>query len=149
MPSLHLKRTQSTDKATIGELLVLDTFGDPLWKGFSMELPWKMNREGVSSIPPGTYPLRWTVSPRFTREAQMKDPKAGNVSTFEVCNVPKRAGIRLHAANFAAQLKGCIAPGLALADLNGDGTLDVTSSRNALAEVERLLGKDNTTITIV
>jgi hypothetical protein len=50
--------------------------------------------------------------------------------------VPDRAGVKMHIANYARQLRGCVAPGLAFRDLDGDGIVDVTSSRAAL---DRLL----------
>lgn len=139
-----MKRTFKGDKCTIGELRILDDKGAQIFRCFSLELPWKLNKEGVSCIPPGTYPFRWTVSPRFSRE------RGVTVSTWEICNVPKRAGIRVHVANYASQLRGCVSPGMDVADINKDGTLDVTSSKAALAAFEKAMGDTSpTTITVV
>lgn len=149
MKTLELTRMIGTHLASIGEVRVIDDDDrTELFKCYTMELPWKNNREGVSCIPVGNYLMRWTVSPRFTRAAQLKNPAAPNVCTYEVIDVPKRTGIRMHAANMAIQLKGCIAPGLQLADINKDGTLDVTSSVEALDRLHSILNKEPTALRI-
>lgn len=68
----------------------------------SLERPWKNNAQGVSCIPCGRYLVTWTMSPRFKR------------CTYEVQKVPHRSGIRIHPANYASQLEGCIALGISL-----------------------------------
>ena len=65
--------------------------------GHTLELPWRDNRNGESCIPPGRYPVRIFYSPRFGRD------------TILILDVPNRAGIRIHGANRADQLRGCIA----------------------------------------
>ena len=57
---------------------------------------------------------------------------------YEVMNVPGRTLIKLHAANKASELLGCIAPGLSM-DIFG-GEIGVTSSRKALEEFMAALG---------
>lgn len=64
----------------------------------SLELPWKNNHRNISCIPSGKYPIQFTFSPHFHRK------------TIELMNVPGRSGIRIHAANYLHELKGCIAP---------------------------------------
>jgi hypothetical protein len=65
---------------------------------YSIELPWKENRAGVSCIPEGKYELAKRWSPKFDRHLQLM-------------NVPQREYILIHPANDALQeLKGCIAP---------------------------------------
>jgi hypothetical protein len=65
----------------------------------TLELPWKNNQKGISCIPEGTYKL----SPFHS---------ITNGECVYVEDVPDRAGIEMHAANFARQLKGCIAVGI-------------------------------------
>lgn len=81
-------------------------------------------------IAPGEYEARWTRSPRFSKEA------GRDVFTWEILGVMdgtrERAGIRIHPANFAKDLLGCVAPGMAVADIDHDGEYDVTSSRKAM-----------------
>ena len=65
---------------------------------YSIELPWKENRAGVSCIPEGNYELVKRWSPKFNRHLQLM-------------NVPQREYILIHPANDALkELKGCIAP---------------------------------------
>jgi len=90
-----------------------------------IELPDRENQTDVSRIPAGRYPLvRVERSPSF------------DYPHLWIREVPDRAGVKVHIANYARQLRGCVAPGLAFRDLDGDGIVDVTSSRAAL---DRLL----------
>lgn len=66
----------------------------------TIERPWKNNERGVSCIPAGRYRVRFTMSKRF------------HCKLYEVMDVPNRSGIRIHAANWATQLEGCIALGV-------------------------------------
>jgi hypothetical protein len=67
----------------------------------TIERPWKGNEPQVSCIPEGSYRARYTRSKRFGR------------LLYEVLDVPGRSGIRIHAANWAHELQGCIALGIA------------------------------------
>jgi hypothetical protein len=49
--------------------------------------------------------------------------------------VPGRSNILIHPANYVSQLRGCIAIGLDGADINGDGLIDVTSSKKAVKKL--------------
>lgn len=109
-------------------------------------------------IAPGTYPAKYTRSPRFSREAtaraRKRDPNAAavDVYTWEIFGIidslnpatpnRERAGIRIHPVNFANDLLGCVAPGLKLQDLDRDGHMDVTSSRRALELFEEACGQN-------
>lgn len=89
----------------------------------------------------GSYPARFTKSPRFTKQATEKarklDPKAPEVAVFtwEIFGVMDgtrlRAGLRIHPVNFARDLLGCLAFGMELSDLNGDDVMDLARSREA------------------
>lgn len=95
LPVLTLQRTVSTDTYMLGTLQLPDGF-----KLATVERPWKNNAAGTSCIPAGTYTVKMTYSPRFKRYL------------YEVQDVPGRSGIRLHVANWAAELHGCIAVGI-------------------------------------
>lgn len=64
----------------------------------SLELPWVNNVHDISCIPKGVYSMMMTYSERFHKP------------TLQLLNVVNRTGIRIHSANLASQLKGCIAP---------------------------------------
>ena len=108
-PDVILTRHDSTDEGTFGRVVA----GDLVL--YSAELPWRDNAAGVSCIPEGIYRVRWTLSPRLRRR------------TYEICQVSGRAGIRVHAANYAgdtargyrAQVQGCLALGERLGWLDG------------------------------
>lgn len=113
------------EKATNGRLV-----GD----GVDMpcvELPWKDNKPRISCFPEGEYICKYTLSPRL------------KVNTYEILGVKDRGGIRIHPANYAYQLKGCVAPGLTEADIDGDGVMDVTSSRAATEKFEKAMNYED------
>lgn len=123
MKKVILKRRPSIPMGTFGVLSV-----DNLVL-FTVELPWKDNASNVSCIPTGKYRCSWTKSPRLKK------------FTYEITSVPKRAGIRIHSANFASQVLGCIA----LGEKNGvmDGKRGVFSSVSAVRRFEKLLDKQD------
>jgi len=59
---------------------------------------------------------------------------------WELKEVPDRSEVKIHAANYVTQLRGCIAPGLKAVDINGDGTLDIASSRVAFVRLMAAIG---------
>jgi len=96
-----------------------------------LELPWRDNGTGISCIPEGVYPMRWTRSPRFGRH------------TWELIDVPDRTAIRIHAGNYAgvevSDSNGCLLPCMEWGDLNADGVVDGLSSTVALRQLEAVL----------
>lgn len=128
MKKVKIRRTHSTDEATIGELTYSD---DVLFlKLATLELPWKNNQKNISCIPKGTYKVITTYSNRFKK------------NLWEVLNVPNRSGIRIHAANFAYQLEGCIALGMYATDINKDGVMDIASSVKAMELAMSTIGPE-------
>lgn len=110
---------RSNAKATIGKLEVIEG-NTVLFSCACLELGWNNNKTGKSCIPIGEYEAAWTWSPTFKRYL------------WELIDVPGRKYIRLHVANYTRQLRGCIAPGMNVKDIDGDGVLDVASSGRAL-----------------
>ena len=103
---VELRRHWYSPTATIGTLRVGET------ECYSIELPWKNNERGISCIPQGTYPMVLEHSLRFNRKL------------WELKNVPNRSEVKLHPANVASQLEGCIAPGLQLGVMQSGTALD-------------------------
>lgn len=109
-------KTISDDTQTLGFFQCGD------FKCVTIELPWKDNEPQISCIPAGWYKCRKIVSP-------------SHGECIEIMNVVGRTYIQIHAANYARQLLGCVAVGATMADIDGDGNLDVTSSRNTLGKL--------------
>lgn len=131
MDKVFLKRILSNDKQTLGVVSFLN--GSEIWMCKSLELAWKDNLPNVSCIPKGEYVCKYTRSNRFSKL------KGYDYFTYEVLNVPARAGIRIHAANYFFQILGCIALGNAFKDINIDGQLDTIHSGNTVTQFEKLL----------
>lgn len=92
--------------------------GKPL--GVGVERPWKNNSDNISCVPAGNYTATLYNSPTHGRVYQFND-------------VPERENIQIHSANFARELKGCLAPGREIAIFPGSEK-GVTQSRDALKE---------------
>lgn len=93
---------------------------------YTVERPDLNNQPNISCIPAGTYKVSMTFSPRFKRPMYLLQ------------DVPKRAGIRIHPANLASQLNGCIALGLKPGSI--DGKRAVLLSAPAVRQFEQILG---------
>lgn len=126
MKAAILLRTILTNRSTAGVLSVTKEDGS-YWKCKTLELPDKGNAPKISCIPKGEYQCIYTLSPSF------------NKFTYEIQNVPKRAGIRIHSGNYTRQILGCILLGRAHVDMDKDGIIDVTASSVTIAEFEELM----------
>jgi hypothetical protein len=120
--TLLLIRDDKSDKQTKGRLAVLDENGAVVYSCFTLELPWRGNRQNVSCIPPGQYKVRKRTSHKYGEH-------------LHILGVPGRTYILIHEANFVTQLRGCIAVGKSKADINGDGLRDLVESVRAKKEL--------------
>lgn len=127
---------EHTEDQVTGRLSVLHN-GTEVFKCFTLELPWKNNERMVSCIMPApgadaVYTVRKTTkSPSF------------NYEHLDILDTPGRTAVKVHAANYAQlQLRGCIAVGKTLADINGDGEKDTTASRNTLTKLLTFLPRE-------
>lgn len=77
---------------------------------YTVEREWLGNIANISCIPEGVYQLKKSI---FN---SVSDP----YSCMELCNVPKRSLIKVHIANRAKELRGCIGLGLLLGTYQGD-----------------------------
>ena len=120
MKTIKIFRHWQDDNQTIGNCTVYDERNKPLFSAISLERGWKNNQKNISCIPLGTYTTVLEWSPRF------------QTNLWELKNVPSRSECKFHASNYWFQLNGCIALGLKLKDINRDGYVDVTNSKNTM-----------------
>lgn len=127
---MKLTRILSNEEGTIGLL----RHGD--FECVTIELPWIGNRESISCIPDGTYPLSRFYHRRWG-------------DTYHIAGVPNRSDIIFHPGNWAgssdaglrSDSRGCIMPGEYV--LMGDPQMMVYSSRRAFSRLMELdLGFD-------
>tara|TARA_R110000850_G_scaffold105903_3_gene217088 strand:+ start:953 stop:1375 length:423 start_codon:yes stop_codon:yes gene_type:complete len=119
----------SVDKTqAVGVATVLNAKGKPIFTCKSLERGWNNNEKMISCVPKGRYTIKLEWSNRF------------GANLWELKNVPNRSECKLHSANYWNQLNGCIALGLSLRDINGDGEVDATSSRRAMKDFARAMG---------
>lgn len=128
-----VNRIFSNDHGTFGKVRIEVNGLYNFYSCFSLELPDRGNKSNISCIPMGSYKCIWSYSPRFKKY------------TYEILEVPKRTGIRIHSANlagdkekgFKAQLNGCIALGEKI------GTIDkqqaILVSKPAIRKFETIL----------
>ena len=114
-----IERTSYGDKQTIGKLYLLDNLNQILEEFWSLELPNKNNKKRVSCIPEGKY-----------SGVKHNSPKHGE--SIWIQDVPNRSEILIHKGNYYTDILGCILIGSDLADINKDGLLDVTNSKNSV-----------------
>jgi hypothetical protein len=77
---------------------------------FSMEPPWMGNLAGLSCVPDGVYDLVPYHSPAHNKDTWCLENLDLGISAFN--RAEDRAYCEIHSANWAPQLKGCIALGL-------------------------------------
>jgi hypothetical protein len=120
---LTLNRLAFLHNCTLGVLSVYDV---PFC--FTVERPWLNNEPNVSCIPAASYPIKWVA----TQTAGNRNGRGLGVE-----NVPDRSLIRIHVANTADEVKGCIGVGLQRHDFTrGRG---VSQSRAALSSLMDIL----------
>lgn len=93
---LQIKRTNFTDKSTVGELYINDEF-------FCYTLEDVVREEKIkneTAIPAGEYEITITYSPRFKRYLPL------------LHDVPNFSGVRIHPGNTARDTEGCILVGM-------------------------------------
>jgi hypothetical protein len=132
---ITLERQIFTDLSTIGRLTIQ---GQSWWtiEDFDRGLHQDMEESeilakkvyGKTAIPYGVYPVWITRSNRFSTAKK-------NVFTPQIMKVKGFAGIRIHPANHASQLEGCIAPG------RTKGIDAVYNSRPAYSEILTILNE--------
>ena len=118
---VKLFRLETGPQGTFGRISV----GDKSW--YTVERQWLNNLSDVSCFPAGIYQARMTFSNRFKTEL------------YEMFGIPGRFACRIHPANLAMQLNGCVALGEKTGTM--DGVKCVLVSRPAVRAFESALDK--------
>lgn len=112
----------------------------------TIERPWVPDPDGPggeaqqSCIPDGRFVLRPWQSPKFGAVYLFEAPELGVYATEKPAGAKYgRTHVLLHSANEAAELLGCVAPGMRAGIVEGKHW--VYESRRALARISELLGR--------
>jgi len=119
MKKLLISRTDYGKKQTLGKMYVLNQNDGIEYSCDTLELAWKNNEFQISCIPEGIYKVKKRWSRKFKHH-------------FHITDVQGRTYILIHSGNFYTDILGCILVGDDLAEINGDGILDVVNSRDTL-----------------
>lgn len=101
---------------------------------YTLELPWKDNRQEVSCIPAGVYECAPYSSEKYP-------------DVYEVLNVPGRTAILIHVGNWTRNTLGCILPGFS--PFITDGENAVRDSSLAMALIRKIVGQKRFTLRVV
>ena len=127
---IHIYRCSENNKQTNGHLLVYSPNAIAVFACLTLELPDKQNQRRISRIPGNvTYKGKKHISPSKGK-------------CISVMNVPDRDNILIHSANYVSDLLGCIGVGYTGSDMNADGEIDITSSRDTLLALLSVLPEE-------
>jgi hypothetical protein len=128
---LRLKRLGEEDESTLGLLLGPGSVVMP-----TIEPPWRDNRPFHSCVPAGFYTLEEHTSQQHGQTWALVGETVSHYAQFDVL----RNLCLFHAANWASELQGCIAPGTGFARM--DSKIAVTESARAMGALRDLLRRD-------
>lgn len=126
-------KTKSTEFATYGDGTVFDDTNDPVFNFRTLELPWKDNKKSISCILP---------APGSTADylvIKMPPTTKRPYEYFWVQDVPGRTSILWHPGNYTKQILGCCLPGEEHKDIDKDGILDITNTKETLKILTALM----------
>lgn len=131
MKQVIIDRFKVTHNYSLGVCYIKHEDGSVDYVGKTLERGWRDNKSSVSCVPAGIYPLKLEHSPRF------------NKKLWELYGVPNRSECKFHAANYWRQLNGCIALGNKHVDIDGDGDVDITSSKTVMKKFHDIMSGNN------
>lgn len=143
---LLLNRDFRADNCTMGVL----KFSTPTeyFECQTIERPWipmpgsRGGLSGKSCVPAGDYKLVRHNSETHPNTWALVNPDLDVIHWEDPLRPLARCLVLIHAANYARELRGCIAPGTRRV-ITEDGTRMVTNSRLAMLEIKRLLPWDD------
>lgn len=123
------------NKQERGYMVVFNERNGVEYQCCTLELPWLDNERKISCIPTGRYKVIKHTSPKFGK-------------CFWVQDVVGRSEILIHKGNYAGSknprtgkpdILGCILVGKSHVDIDGDGILDVVSSKDTMEDLLDIL----------
>ena len=131
MKILIARINRESEKETLGKLYVYDDKKiKTLFECATLELAYKNNQRNISCIPTGEYDMHHRFSP-------------AHGDHLILLGVDGRSYILLHRGNFHWNTQGCILVGKNHVDINRDGELDISASKQTFANLMAVL-KDET-----
>lgn len=127
IPTIKVFRHWQDDKQTLGTCTVLDPKDQPIFASLSLERGWQDNKNSISCYPIGIYRVVYEWSERY------------ECMLWEVKGVENRSECKFHSANHWHELEGCTALGTRPKDIDNDGYIDITSSRNIMKDFHKAL----------
>lgn len=116
-----INRLVLEDKQTLGWFYLYDELQE-VFKCAVLELPFKDNKQNISSICSGIYTAKLRYSEKYGWH-------------YHILDVENRTLILMHFGNFYRDTKGCLLFGNGFTDIDGDGYRDVTSSKKTMQKV--------------
>jgi len=133
MKGVLIRLVDNDAEQTLGQLYIFDGL-NLAFQCKTLELPWKENKNMISSIPVGTYKVKPRNSAKFGDH-------------YHITGVEGRKYILIHVGNYYKQTHGCVLIGQNFVDVNNDGHLDVVISRPTIKQLlERVKEFDLTII---
>jgi hypothetical protein len=142
---LTLLRTYKGSDCTMGVMTVADIDSNTVLTLQTMEKPWlphpkyKGGSKGVSCVPVGEYRLECHNSEAHPRTWALVNPLLGVVHWPAEASEGDRTVVLIHTANYASELRGCIAPGMKTHVDAIRGVRMVTNSRQAMKLLQEKL----------
>lgn len=143
---LQLRRDFRSDACTLGVLSFSTPHED--FVAQTIERPWipmpgfRGGLSGKSCVPEGIYRLERHNSEAHPNTWALVNSDLDVLHYEDPIRPQLRALVLIHVANFARELRGCIAPGVGRS-LDDAGIHMVTKSRIAMLELKRLLPWDD------
>lgn len=119
---LERDKIQSNDVQTVGEFTYYEDKTKPIFDCKTIELEVDCNAKRDDAIPYGYYKCIKRYSKKYGWH-------------IHITNVPNRDLILIHNANYSRELLGCVGVGEKHIDIDKDGLLDVTNSKNTLKKL--------------
>lgn len=133
-PIALLKRIESNDKQTLGDLTI--SYKGKTFNCKVLEPAWKNNQKNISCIPKGLYRVKPHYSEKFG-------------SVYWVQDVENRSYIYFHSGNSYKDTLGCLLVGDNYSDIDKDGYKDVINSRKTLDKMLKFLENKEMILSII